>query len=73
MDRSDGVVLDDRVLGLFATPDDALAAWLNAKLEIANGYLASESNPRVRYAIECGIEKLQCKYGGVLVNGAANH
>lgn len=50
-------------LGLFANPDDAHAAWYKAKLEIANGYLASESNPRIRYAIECGIAKLQCKYG----------
>lgn len=57
-----------KYLGLFANPDDALAAWLNAKLEIANGYLASESNPRIRYAIECGIAKLQCKYGSVLAN-----
>lgn len=50
-------------LGLFTNPNDAHAAWYNAKLEIANGYLASESNPRIRYAIECGIAKLQCKYG----------
>jgi hypothetical protein len=55
-------------LGLFANPDDALAAWYNAKLEIASNYLASESNPRIRYAIECGIAKLQCKYESALAN-----
>ena len=58
-------------LGYFSSPDDAHAAWYNAKLEIANDYLASESNPRIRYAIECGIAKLQFKYGSVLANGRA--
>lgn len=58
-------------LGRFANPDEAHAAWYNAKLEIANGFLDNESNPRIRYAIECGIAKLQCKYGSVLANGAS--
>lgn len=57
-------------LGYFANPDDALSAWLNAKLEIANAFLDNESNTRIRYAIECGIAKLQRKYGGVLANGS---
>lgn len=48
-----------------------LMVGYNAKLEIADSYLASESNPRVRYAIQCGIAKLQCKYGIALANGAS--
>jgi len=59
-------------LGHFTCANEAHAAWYNAKLEIANGYLASESNPRIRYAIECGIAKLQCKYGSVLASGASD-
>lgn len=58
-------------LGFFTSPDEAHAAWYNAKLEIANGFLENESNPRIRYAIECGIAKLQCKYGSALANGAS--
>jgi len=46
-------------LGMFISADDAHKAWLAAKIEIANSYLANESNPRVRYAIECGIAKLK--------------
>lgn len=59
-------------LGSFANPDDAHEVWLKAKLEIANDYLASESNPRIRYAIECGIAKLKCKYGRELSHGASS-
>lgn len=46
-------------LGMFPSASEAHAAWHKAKLEIANGFLDNESNPRIRYAIECGIEKLQ--------------
>jgi len=49
---------DRKYLGLFPSPEEAHSAWRTAKLEIAQGYLASETNPRVRYAIECGIAKL---------------
>ena len=59
-------------LGYFTSANEAHEAWLNAKLEIANGYLASESNPRIRYAIECGIAKLKCKYGRELSHGASS-
>lgn len=44
-------------LGLFASADEAHEAWRIAKIEIANLFLENESNPRVRYAIECGIAK----------------
>lgn len=46
-------------LGYFTSADDAHSAWLKAKIEIANNFLANETNPRVRYAIECGIAKLK--------------
>lgn len=47
-----------KYLGSFSNPNDAHETWLSAKLEIANGFLANETNPRIRYAIECGIAKL---------------
>lgn len=53
-------------LGLFTSADKAHYAWLKAKLDIAQTYLDDEQNPRVRYAIQCGIAKLQSKYGHVL-------
>ena len=53
-------------LGRFASAEEAHAAWYKAKLEIAQRYLESEKNPRARYAIECGIAKLQAKYGSIL-------
>lgn len=46
-------------LGYFTSTNEAHEAWLKAKLEIASDFLAKESNPRVRYAIECGIAKLK--------------
>lgn len=46
-------------LGYFTSASDAHQAWRKAKIEIANGFLASETNPRVRYAIECRIAKLR--------------
>lgn len=46
-------------LGYFDTAYEAHAAWLAAKLEIANSFLASETNSRVRYAIECRIAKMK--------------
>lgn len=51
-----------KYLGLFDNPDDAHEAWYLAKLEIAKEYLAKETNPRIRYAIECGIEKLELNF-----------
>lgn len=47
-----------KYLGLFTCPDEAHEAWCKAKLEITKGFLDNESNPRIRYAIECGIAKL---------------
>jgi len=49
-------------LGLFTSAEDAHAVWLNAKISIANSYLESEADPRVRYAIQCGIDKLKAKH-----------
>ena len=54
---------DRKHLGLFLSPDEAHSAWCKAKLDIAQSYLVSETNPRVRYAIECGIAKLKAKHG----------
>lgn len=47
-----------KYLGCFINPVDAHAAWLKEKLAIANAFLSNESNTRIRYAIECGIAKL---------------
>lgn len=49
-------------LGHFTSPDEAHSAWFRAKLEISQNYLENEQNPRVRYAIQCGIDKLKAKY-----------
>lgn len=49
-------------LGLFASAEDAHAAWLSAKIEIAKGFIAIETNPRIRHAIECKITKLTPYY-----------
>lgn len=46
-------------LGLFISAVQAHEAWRKVKLELADAFLANETNPRVRYAIECGITKLQ--------------
>lgn len=49
-------------LGHFDTADEAHAAWYDAKLSLANNYLANETNPRIRYAIECAINKLEINF-----------
>lgn len=51
-----------KTLGYFASPAEAHSEWYLAKMEIARSYLDTETNTRVRHAIECGIAKLQAKY-----------
>lgn len=48
-----------KYLGVFTSAEDAHEAWRKAKIELAISFLAAETNPRVRYAIECRIAKMR--------------